>query len=133
MADVQPRAGGVGKHVENVKFRRQFGSGGFLSSQPVALGKRVSGRDGFPRVESAKSLLLIPELLPFGLNQMKRILSAAAGHRRMILRKAARRGNGGIERPPRLMAPLPGRHDIYPRFNSHLRDLNSGNYNVTPF
>src|ERR1035438_7263967 len=32
-------------------------------------------------VERAKRLLLLPSLLPLGFDQMKRILSAAAGHR----------------------------------------------------
>jgi hypothetical protein len=35
-------------------------------------------------------------LLPFGLDQMKRILSATARHRRVILRKDALCGNGGV-------------------------------------
>jgi signal peptidase I len=38
-------------------------------------------RHGFSRVERSESLLLVPNFLPLGFNQMKWILSAAAGHR----------------------------------------------------
>lgn len=38
-------------------------------------------RHGVVRIERAESLLLFPSLLPFGFDQVKRILSATAGHR----------------------------------------------------
>ena len=41
------------------------------------------GRGNFvARIEGAKGLLLVPNLLPFRLDQVKRILPAAAGHRK---------------------------------------------------
>src|ERR1039458_4147838 len=95
MADVQSRAGGIGKHVEDVKFGWQLRCG-HPAGKMMASGKRMPVRKDFARIKGAKSLLFVPKLLPFRFDQMKRILSAAAGHRRMILRKAARRGNGGI-------------------------------------
>ena len=95
MADVQARAGRIRKHVEDVKFRWQL-RGGHLAGKIMAPGKRVPVRKGFTRVKGAKGLLFVPELLPFWLNQMKRILSATARHRNWILRKVARRGNGRV-------------------------------------
>jgi hypothetical protein len=35
-------------------------------------------------IERAESLLLLPSLLPFGFDQVKRILSAAAGHKKRV-------------------------------------------------
>jgi hypothetical protein len=60
------------------------------SQKLLALGKRVPVRKDFTRIKGAKGLLFVPELLPFGLDQMKRILSATARHRNWILRKVAR-------------------------------------------
>jgi hypothetical protein len=80
MADVQARAGRIRKHVENVKFGRQL-RGGHLAGKLVAPGKRVPVRKDFARIKRAKGLLFVPKLLPFGLDQMKRILSATARHR----------------------------------------------------
>ena len=95
MADVQARAGWVGKHVENVKFGWQL-RGGHLAGKLMTPGKRVPVRKDFARIKGAKGLLFVPKLLPFRFDQMKRILSAAARHTAGILRKAARRCNGGV-------------------------------------
>ena len=43
--------------------------------------KWMSVRHGLAGIERAESLLLVPGLLPLGLDQMKRILSATACHR----------------------------------------------------
>jgi hypothetical protein len=62
----------------------------------MAPGKRVPVRERFARIEGAKGLLFVPKLLPFGLDQMKRILSAAARHGSWILLEVKRRSNRGM-------------------------------------
>jgi hypothetical protein len=47
----------------------------------MAHGKRMVRGNFLARIESAECLLLFPSLLPLGFDQVKRILSAAAGHR----------------------------------------------------
>ena len=80
MPDVQPRAAGVGEHVENIKLRRQL-RGRRRAGHAMARGKGVRRRNGLAWIEGAERLLLVPGLLPLGLDEMKRILSAAARHR----------------------------------------------------
>ncbi|MFZ1071835.1 MAG: hypothetical protein WAO21_00220 [Verrucomicrobiia bacterium] len=80
VADVQTRAARIWKHVKDVKFGRQLRRGHF-SGKLMALGKRVPVRQDVARIKRAKGLLFVPKLLPFGLDQMKRILPAAARHR----------------------------------------------------
>ena len=95
MADVQARAAGIGEHVEDVKLGRQLRRGHF-AGKLWRWANGCAARDFLARIEGAKSLLLVPNLLPFGLDQMKRILSAAARHRTSILPETESRGNRGI-------------------------------------
>src|SRR6266850_5891147 len=88
MSDMQSGAGRVGEHIENVVFW-QF-AGWRLA---VALSKRMVGWDRFIRVPGAKSLLALPMTLPFGLDQMKRILSAC--HKRGNIAKSNAGNNRG--------------------------------------
>ena len=95
MSDVQARAARIGKHVEDVKFPWQLRRSR-LAEEIVALRKRMLRRDFIAGIPRAKCLLLIPKFPPFGFNQIKRILSATTGHRRVILRKIKRRSNRGM-------------------------------------
>ena len=53
----------------------------------MSLSEGVAWRDDLAGVPSAKSLLLFPMALPFGFNQVERVLSASCCHGRGILRK----------------------------------------------
>ena len=99
MPDVQSGAAGVGKHVEDVKFRWQLG-GRWIARKCMSPGKRMVLGDFLTRVKSAESLLYLPDFLPFGFNQMEWILPAAARHKVGILRKAGSSGNRGIGGKP---------------------------------
>src|SRR5688572_10029789 len=81
MPDVQARAAGIRKHVQNVKLGGQLVGSRLLSGAPVPQTERMSLRDDIAGIERAKCLLFVPNLLPFGFNQMKRVLSATACHR----------------------------------------------------
>ena len=80
MSDMQARAARIRKHVEDVKFLRQLRGGNF-AGKFMARGKGMVRGNFLARIERAESLLFLPSLLPLGFDQMKRILSAAAGHR----------------------------------------------------
>ena len=91
MPHVQPRARRVGKHVEDVKLRRQRSGGGGLPRDGVARPEWMPLRHGVAGVEGAESLLRVPRALPLGLNQIKRILSATR-HRAGIIGAAQKCG-----------------------------------------
>ena len=76
VANVEARAGWVGEHVEDVKLRRGLAAGhhGFRA---VSLSERMTFGNHFAGVPGAKSLLVVPVLLPFGFDQVKRILPAS--------------------------------------------------------
>ena len=79
VADVEAGAGGIREHVEDVELPRGLAAGDLLGAQrirAVTLGKRVASRQLVARVPGAEGLLAFPELLPFGLDEMKRILPA---------------------------------------------------------
>jgi hypothetical protein len=88
VTDVEAGAGGIGKHVENVEFGREF--------TLVALGERMLGRNGFAGVPGAKGLLLIPNLLPLRLNEIEGILLPATRHKGVEY--GERRGKGQLGR-----------------------------------
>ena len=94
VTDVQTFAGRVGEHVEDVEFRRQLLGARRFSLETVPFRKRVSVRNCVARIPGAEGLLIVPYFLPFRLDQMERILSAAARHKGGILRKVAGQGNG---------------------------------------
>ena len=70
MPHVQPRAGGVWKHIEDVIFLDRLGR-----HIAMAHGKGMLRRRGVAGVKGTKCLLRLPVLLPAGLDQVKRILS----------------------------------------------------------
>ena len=72
MADVQAGAGWIREHVENVGFRDLLRFEVF-----VPLCEWMLGIDFLAGIPGAKCLLRLPMLLPFGFDQMKRILSAS--------------------------------------------------------
>src|SRR5579883_1989237 len=72
MADVQPCARRVREHVQDIELRYGFGR-----DVGMTLGEWVGRRDFLTRVPRPERLLAIPMRLPFGLNQMKRILTAS--------------------------------------------------------
>src|SRR6267142_6517009 len=79
----------VGEHVEDVVFW-EFARGRLA----VALSKWMTDWHHFIRVPGAKSLLALPMALPFGLDQMKRILSAC--HKRGNIAKSNAGNNRGV-------------------------------------
>ena len=93
MADVQTRAARVGEHVEDVILGRQLGGGRGLALQLMPHREGMALRQLFAGVPGAKGLLPVPGGLPFGLDQVKRILSAADCHRFAILGECGSRGN----------------------------------------
>src|SRR5208283_3440935 len=92
--DVQTRAARIRKHVEDVKLRWQCLRMGNFAGKIMAHAKRMPRRHGFSGIERAECLLLVPNLLPLGFDQMKRILPAAACHRATD----ATRKNAGFNR-----------------------------------
>ena len=72
MTDMQARAAGIRKHVEDVILWRQL-RGGHFARNLMAQAEGMAVRHKVVRVEGAESLLCVPDLLPFGLDQMKRI------------------------------------------------------------
>src|ERR1019366_2108968 len=95
MPDVQARAARIRKHVEDIKLFGQL-RGGHLARNFMANGERMTRGNFFSRIEGAKSLLLLPSLLPLGFDQMKRILSATACHRAEDTTQTKGRLNRGI-------------------------------------
>src|ERR1051326_8986035 len=71
MADVEASAGGVRKHVEDVELGKFMD--GFTA---MPLRERMRGGGVLVRIPGAKELPVIPQLLPFWLDEMKWILSA---------------------------------------------------------
>ena len=71
MPDVQPGPGRVRKHVEDVIFRDVAGV-----RVRVSLVKRMVGGDAFAGVPRPERLAIMPMLLPLGLENLERILSA---------------------------------------------------------
>ena len=59
-------------------------------------GERMVRGNFFPGIERAESLLRVPNFLPFGFDQMKRILSATACHRAEDTTQTKGRLNRGI-------------------------------------
>ena len=92
MPDVQPRAGRVGEHVEDVELGQLLRLG-----LAVALGEGMACGRHFARVPGAKSLLLVPLALPFGFDQVERILSASGCHKPETIAESARPDNGRID------------------------------------
>jgi signal peptidase I len=78
---MQARAARIGKHVEDIELGRQFFRTGNFAGKFMTNPKWMFLRHGVAGIESAESLFFFPNFLPLGFDQMKRILSAAAGHR----------------------------------------------------
>src|SRR4029077_3531596 len=88
MAHMEAFSRRVGEHIENVVFRQLVRRGLAMTlSEGVAAGHR------FIRIPGAKSLFALPMALPFGLDQMKRILSAC--HKRGNIAESDGRNNVG--------------------------------------
>src|SRR5271166_3103027 len=85
MAHMKANTGRVGKHVENVEFWQVLGR-----SIWVATREGMIGRNGFPRIPRAKSLLRLPMALPLGFDQMIRILPASRCHNPASVSKKCR-------------------------------------------
>ncbi len=117
MTDVQTGPGRVGEHVERVELGRELAVG-------VPRGEGVLGGDFLAGVPGAKGLLLVPEALPFGLDDMKGILSASDRHKRGIMQKGDARGKGGVWASPWQMAE--GRWRRAAAATSTARTLGSG-------
>ena len=96
MPDVQARAARIREHVEDVIFRGQLRGGNF-AGKFVARGERMVRGNFFARIERAESLLLLPSLLPLEFDQVKRILSAAAGHRAVNTTQKIAGFNRGVQ------------------------------------
>jgi hypothetical protein len=64
--------------------------------------KRMFSGNGLARVKGAKRILFVPQLLPFWLDKVKRVLPATARHRRRILRKGVPSGNVRVVTEPGL-------------------------------
>ena len=79
----------VGEHVQNVVFQ-QFA----WLRLAMPLSKWMAAWHHFIRIPCAKSLLALPMTLPFGLDQMKRILSAC--HKRRNIAKSDAGNNRGV-------------------------------------
>jgi hypothetical protein len=63
----------------------------------VALRKAVVGGHRLARIPRAKRLVLVPLVLPLGLNQVKRILPASECHKRGIIAESRGTDNGRID------------------------------------
>ena len=81
MTDMESGAGRIGEHVEDVELGRQVERGGGFVLQSMALAKWMSRGDAFTGRPGPESGLDVPLLLPFGLDQMKRVLPARARHK----------------------------------------------------
>src|ERR1035441_9797591 len=92
VADVQSRARRVGEHVEDVELGHLFRSG-----VAVAFCKAMVGGHSLAGIPRAKRLLLVPLVLPLGLDQMKRILPASECHKRGIIAENRSTDNGRID------------------------------------
>src|SRR5439155_10452834 len=94
MPNMQPGPRRIREHVEDVIFRRKLFRAPGRSFKTVAPGEWVSPRNYVAWIPRAKGLLFLPDLLPFRLNQMKRILFATARHRGEVLEKATSQSKG---------------------------------------
>jgi hypothetical protein len=84
MSDVQTRAARIWEHIEDIKLGRQL-RGGHFAGNFMTQREGVRGRDFVARIKGAECLPLVPNFLPFGLDQVKWILPAAARHRKNSL------------------------------------------------
>jgi hypothetical protein len=75
MADMQAGAGRIRKHVQEIIFGRQL-TGGDSAAQAVTLREGMFRGHRLARVPGAKGSLGVPKVLPFGFDEMERVLSS---------------------------------------------------------
>jgi hypothetical protein len=66
----------------------------------MAQAKGMALRHGIPGIKGAEGLVLIPMLLPFGLDEMKRILSASGCHKPQTIAEMGMGDNGRLRDLP---------------------------------
>ena len=91
VAHMQPRPRRIGEHIKDIKLGELL-----RPRRCMALSKGMAGRHAFPRVPRAEGRALIPLALPFGLNQMKRILPSSGCHKPGNIAENGQADNGRI-------------------------------------